>query len=209
MEISSTVLVGDYTVEPLRRVIKHGNVENIVDPLVMRLLTCLIAQAGKVVTREELIATTWPDGIAADQNLSRAIWGLRRALADDADNPKYVETVPRIGYRLIADVTLVNDAADTERSRKADAGPPVPEIHSGGQLLAATAQLRQTIRRLQFAVGILAGIVLLLVGAMLRGPERQQSNYDVVKTRNNDGSVDSVIVQNGDPEEFEHLLTEQ
>jgi TolB-like protein/DNA-binding winged helix-turn-helix (wHTH) protein/Tfp pilus assembly protein PilF len=71
----------------------------------LQLLLELIASSGAVVTREQLIAKLWPKGIVDfDTGLNTAIRKLRGALGDIADTPRYIETLPRRGYRFIAAV---------------------------------------------------------------------------------------------------------
>ncbi|HVO47940.1 MAG TPA: winged helix-turn-helix domain-containing protein [Steroidobacteraceae bacterium] len=69
------------------------------------LLRELIAQAGRVVTREHLIGLLWPKGVVDfDTGLNTAVRKLRVALGDVAETPRYIETLPRRGYRFIAQV---------------------------------------------------------------------------------------------------------
>ena len=75
-----------------------------VEPKVMQLLTCLVARAGEVVTREELTNAVWPGMFVTDDALTGAVIKLRKAFADDSRHPRVIETVPKVGYRLIADV---------------------------------------------------------------------------------------------------------
>jgi DNA-binding winged helix-turn-helix (wHTH) protein len=69
-----------------------------------QILRLLLAQAGDVVTRDELRARLWPDGTFVDfeHSLNAAIKRLRAVLGDDAKSPRFIETLPRIGYRWIA-----------------------------------------------------------------------------------------------------------
>lgn len=71
------------------------------------ILRLLLAHPGEVITRDHLRRQLWPEGTFVDfeHSLNAAIKRLRAALGDDADQPRYVETVPRRGYRLIATVT--------------------------------------------------------------------------------------------------------
>lgn len=78
-------------------------------------LLCLLAQRpGELVTRQELHAALWPDTpfVEVETGLNSAVRKLRRALGDTAENPLFVETVPRRGYRFIAPRVLESDAAD-------------------------------------------------------------------------------------------------
>ena len=73
------------------------------------ILLTLLSQPGKVVTKEELRRKLWPDGVFIDfdHSLGTAINKLREVLDDSADNPRFVETLPRRGYRFIAPVEMI------------------------------------------------------------------------------------------------------
>src|SRR5437867_9969033 len=76
-------------------------------------LAVLLQRPGEVVTREELRSQNWPADtfVDFDNSLNTAINKLREALGDSADNPRFIETLPRRGYRFIAPVTGVDGAA--------------------------------------------------------------------------------------------------
>src|SRR6201981_3373183 len=75
-------------------------------------LTVLLQRPGEIVTREELRNQNWPPDtfVDFDNSLNTAINKLREALGDSADNPRFIETLPRRGYRFIAPVTGVDGA---------------------------------------------------------------------------------------------------
>jgi DNA-binding winged helix-turn-helix (wHTH) protein/tetratricopeptide (TPR) repeat protein len=77
-----------------------------------QVLTILLQRPGEVVTREELRSQNWPADtfVDFDNSLNTAINKLREALGDSADNPRFIETLPRRGYRFIAPVTGVDGA---------------------------------------------------------------------------------------------------
>jgi len=77
-----------------------------------RLLALLLGRAGEVVTREELQQALWPGDtfVEFDQGLNTAIKKIRQALGDSAENPRFVETIPRKGYRFIAPVNGTGDS---------------------------------------------------------------------------------------------------
>ena len=85
-----------------------------------QVLTVLLQRPGEVVTREELRNQNWPADtfVDFDNSLNTAINKLREALRDSADNPRFIETLPRRGYRFIAPVT------GTDRTARAAAGVP-------------------------------------------------------------------------------------
>ena len=74
------------------------------------ILSMLLERSGQIVTREELRKDLWPTGtyVDFDGSLNAALKRLRAALDDDADNPRFIETVPKRGYRFIAPVTAEN-----------------------------------------------------------------------------------------------------
>jgi len=80
--------------------------EKRVEPKVMSLLILLASKNGEVVTRGEIFDKLWPNMVVGDEVISQLIYSLRNALADDAKNPKYIETIPKKGYRFIAKVNF-------------------------------------------------------------------------------------------------------
>src|ERR1051325_5276712 len=81
-----------------------------------QVLTILLEQPGEVVTRDELQKRLWPDTfVDVDHNLNTAINKIREVLGDSAENPRFVETLPRKGYRFIE---AVNGASQTAREEK-------------------------------------------------------------------------------------------
>ncbi len=85
------------------------------------LLTTLLKQHGEVVTREEIRSALWAQDtfVDFDHSLGTAVNKLREVLGDSAANPRFVETVPRRGYRFIAPVVLVEESEDTPLVREA------------------------------------------------------------------------------------------
>lgn len=73
-------------------------------PKAISLLLILLQHAGRAVEKEELIETIWPDTVVEDANLTQTIHVLRKAIGKYQDSDIFIETLPRFGYRLIADV---------------------------------------------------------------------------------------------------------
>jgi eukaryotic-like serine/threonine-protein kinase len=112
-------------------------------------LTVLLQRPGEVVTREELRNQNWPADtfVDFDNSLNTAINKLREALGDSADNPRFIETLPRRGYRFIAAVTGVDGTASgTTTNAKA-----VAPTH--GRMIAVTAAVAM------LSAGIAGGLV--------------------------------------------------
>ena len=74
------------------------------EPVVLKLLFYLIANRGRLVTRQELIDTVWGDTVISESALTQAMARLRKALDDGSATPHYLETVRTQGYRFVATV---------------------------------------------------------------------------------------------------------
>ncbi len=96
--------IGEWLVEPAAHRMFRGDRTVRLEPKVMAVLVHLAERAGKVVDKDEVLAEVWPDTVVSEVSLPRVISDLRRALDDDARNPRYVETIPKKGYRMIAEV---------------------------------------------------------------------------------------------------------
>ncbi|MEJ2110743.1 MAG: winged helix-turn-helix domain-containing protein [Acidobacteriota bacterium] len=97
-----------------------------------RILAFLLERPGEVVTREQLRQLLWPPDTFVDfeHSINIAVKRLREALSDSADNPRFVETLPRRGYRFIAPVESLGTIPETswERTAGRKSTIPVPEI---------------------------------------------------------------------------------
>jgi TolB-like protein/DNA-binding winged helix-turn-helix (wHTH) protein len=112
----------------------------------VQVLRELIAHAGSVVTREQLIALLWPKGVVDfDTGLNTVIRKLRSALGDTSETPRYIETLPRRGYRFIGALDPEPKAASAISPRvpvstASEASPaPAPPAHEGPTALAESA----------------------------------------------------------------------
>jgi DNA-binding winged helix-turn-helix (wHTH) protein len=103
--------LGEWLVQPsLDRLSREGESVRI-EPKVMDVLICLARCAGRVVSRDGLVDEVWAKQYVAESALSRVIAELRSALHDDARNPRFIETITKRGYRLIAPVEWMEPAA--------------------------------------------------------------------------------------------------
>ena len=84
-----------------------------VPPRAVAILACLLERPGLVVTKQHLLDEVWKDAFVTDTSLSEAVSVLRQALGDDAQDPSYVQTVPRRGYRFVASVEPATAIATT------------------------------------------------------------------------------------------------
>src|SRR6202046_4388407 len=119
----SVLQFGTYEVSLQSGEVRRAGLRARVQHQPMKLLEILLEHPGEVVTREELRSRVWPSESFGDfdQALNIAIGKLRSALGDSAESPRFIETLPKRGYRFIADVSVV----DT------DTRPKKPESSSG------------------------------------------------------------------------------
>lgn len=135
-----------------------------VEPKVMDLLFVLAAERGRVVTRERLLEALWPGLVVGEDALARTVFKLRQALGDDAKAPRYVETVAKRGYRLVAEVADRGIASTTHHG-------PAP-IAESPHVRTDARPSRGVARPRSLAAGVvLAGALLALALLALRsGP---------------------------------------
>jgi DNA-binding winged helix-turn-helix (wHTH) protein len=105
-EMSQLVRFGLYEVDLSAGELRRNGVKIKLQEQPFQILAMLLERAGEVVTREEICQRLWSDGtfVDFDHSLGTAIKKLRQALGDSADNPRFVETLARRGYRFIAPV---------------------------------------------------------------------------------------------------------
>ncbi|MGH9556755.1 MAG: FlgO family outer membrane protein [Terriglobales bacterium] len=149
-----------------------------------QILAMLLERPGEVVTREELHQKLWPSDtlfVDFDHGLNNAINRLREALGDPADNPRFIETLPRRGYRFLANVQEVEAPAHPRLT-------PVPPSEPSPSIPSTEPEPRRleswTWRAGLVLMGILAIFFLLNVDSvrqhLWRGPARAQARSLVV-----------------------------
>src|ERR1700693_1054309 len=106
-------------------------------PRAFAVLRHLVEHAGRLITKDELLATVWRDAIVSDAALTSCIRDLRRALGDSAEAPRYIETVHRRGFRFIG-------PRDPQRSRSEVGGQaPRAASHAAMSLVGRETELAQ------------------------------------------------------------------
>lgn len=135
----------------------------------LRVLEALLEAPGEVVTREKLISRLWPNGVVEfEMGLNTAVRRLRVALGDDADAPRYIQTLPRKGYRFIFPV-------DPEP-------PPIPIPEVGQDAPSASRARGSVLRpsaRFVAAAGLLVAIVLAGWYASSRHSVRSEADLSI------------------------------
>jgi transcriptional activator of cad operon len=141
----------------------------------MRLLVCLADHAGEVVSIDDLLDQVWSEVTVAPDSVYQAVTSLRRLLGDDPKQPTYIETVPRLGYRMVANVSPWTNQSVTQTNTETNA-------HTGASQTSVREQPAPTIHapdeskkpglRLQSGLMLAAGAALclfLIVALMVYG----------------------------------------
>lgn len=146
--------MGTWLVQPDLNRLSDGDRVVTLEPRVMGVLVCLARRSGKIVSADKLLDTVWHGRALVDNTIYQAVTHLRKALGDDIHNPRYIETIPKKGYRLICPVTPV----------AADAGLPEVAFNS-------SSRWRYRRRTLAIIAGIasIAVAIILIVNPELRG----------------------------------------
>ena len=120
---------GTFEVDLRARELRKGGIRIRLQDQPFEILTVMLERPGDVVTREELRQRLWPAGTFVDfeHSLNAAIKRLRAALGDDADNPRFVETLHRRGYRFIAAVESEGHPVRNLHVVRPPAAAPLPD----------------------------------------------------------------------------------
>jgi TolB-like protein/DNA-binding winged helix-turn-helix (wHTH) protein/Tfp pilus assembly protein PilF len=148
-----------------RRLLRDGEVVAL-QPKVFDLLLALVARHGRLLEKDELLRVVWPDAEVEEANLSNNISILRRMLGEAGDAGPYIETVPKHGYRFVAEVTKVaGEAAVTPPDASAILPPPT-EAEAADTAARSGGDQSSARRRWKLRVGAALGVTLALAAAV-------------------------------------------
>ena len=108
---------GDFVLDADERVLRQDGKPLLLPPKAFRLLSVLLENRGRIVEKDELMRRVWEDAFVEEANITYTIRLLRKTLGDDRHNPRFFETVPRRGYRFIADVQVPEHKEDDEQAK--------------------------------------------------------------------------------------------
>ena len=108
----STYEFGEFRFTPGENLLLRNGVPQPLSPKAIEVLALLVADCGHVVSKDELLQKIWNDVSVEESTVARIIWVLRDALGDDAKKHQFIQTVPKLGYRFVAEVRI----KETDRS---------------------------------------------------------------------------------------------
>lgn len=149
----------------------------------MLILIELVRRAGSLVKRDELQTILWPDGtfVEFDFGLNTAINRLRRILHDSASEPRFIETVPKQGYRFIAPVELTPKFDNAAETAEAPPRTPVPKQQESSEPPASIGFLQRTLR-LAFWPLIVAVLAVMLAAVWISSKRVQPPRSELTVT---------------------------
>jgi TolB-like protein/DNA-binding winged helix-turn-helix (wHTH) protein len=184
--------LGNCLVEPaLNRARANGHTVQL-EPKIMQVLVRLAESPGEVVKKDELMRSVWANTFVTDDVLTRSISALRKILQDDPRQPKFIETVSKNGYRLIAPVKAAPEAVAATALARPESAPRqlAPRFRwKPGIALLAAASLGLTIWVLQHRKAPISSRVKLVVlpfQSFTNQPEQEAFN---------DGLTDDLITE--------------
>src|SRR5688572_32780066 len=99
---------GPFVLDVTDRSLKRDGAAISLTPKQFDLLVALVENAGRLVEKDLLLKTVWPDVAVEEGNLTKGVFSLRQVLEEE-DGPRYIETVPKRGYRFVGSVTSSHD----------------------------------------------------------------------------------------------------
>ena len=175
-----------FELEPAERRLSQAGKSIALTPKVFDTLVMLVERSGHVVSKDELMKALWPRGYVDESNLTKQIWFIRRALGDGEHDSRFIETVPKRGYRFVAPVTreaatpsmqpAAPPASVEPEPRPASPGVPTnadPEPTPVADPLVMAAPARRGVRPIRWlAAACAAALVVLALAWWLKAPPK-------------------------------------
>lgn len=219
-ELATKYRFGPYEVQVRTRELYNQGLKLKLRPQAFQVLQILVEHAGDAVTREEFRQTLWPAGTFVDfeHGLNTSIKELRRVLGDSAADPRYIETLPKVGYRMMVPVEREDPAVSVPVIVKPHTSRPNSEIPASP---LAETKPKLNLHRIWILYGALALVLAALAGfwqwrrlSVRVRPESTRLMFAVLPFENltgdlskeylSDGLTEEMIVQFGrrDPQHF-------
>ncbi len=134
--------LGEWRVYPFRNLLVGPPGEIHIEPKVMQVLDCLASNPGEVISRKKLLIELWDGRAFSAEPLTRCIAVLRHALGDSLKDPKYIQTIPKRGYRLVCPVEVLGHSKDDAESQLGKvSGTRIGAKSKSGRLIVLSAFL--------------------------------------------------------------------
>lgn len=139
---------GPFRLDSNRRRLFRGDEVVALSPKAIETLILLVENRGKLLERERLMDALWPHVIVEDANLTVAVSQLRKALNQNGDNAEFILTIPRVGYRFVADICEVIEEAEPLIPKERTRLQPIADNAEANGAPAAPPELQAKISHL-------------------------------------------------------------
>ena len=184
--------IDEWLVEPELNALTRAGETVHLEPKVMQVLVQLARHPGKVLSKEELIASVWPDTFVSEQALTRCISILRREMQDDPHTPHYIQTISKSGYRLVAEVRAIEESPVVVDASPARETPPTVSAPVAPPPVVANSPADRPKGKKLWAVAAVAVLALAAAGFWVwrERPEAENLSFRVVALTSYAGQQD-------------------
>jgi DNA-binding winged helix-turn-helix (wHTH) protein/Tol biopolymer transport system component len=155
-------------------VTRDGEVSR-VEPKAFRVLLFFLNNPGKLITKDELLTAVWSDAAVTDNSLTRSIAVLRRVLGDDSTEPRFIATVPTVGYRFLPTVETSDDVPASPEQ--------LPSTEAASDVSVAVPQISRSSVALSRRWWLVAAVVLPLLAVGLALWSRRQASQPLSESQ--------------------------
>ena len=155
---------GEFRLIPCESILMRNGTPVPLTPKAFETLLLLVRRGGSLVPKSELLDEIWGDSFVEENAVSKCVWFVRNALGEDPKNPRFIQTVPKRGYRFVADVNVVTGENGDSKTASPTA---TAELHP--QTIERSTPFRTSYILLGLAAVTLLGVSAWLLRAWLPG----------------------------------------
>lgn len=163
---------GDYVFDEQQIRLLHQGQEINAEPKVLELLALFINQPDNIISRQDILDAIWPNSLVTDNAINKLIANLRKLLGDEVKNPRYIQTIPKRGYRLIPEVVPYTDST-VNLSPKAELNIEQNTQVKAAELAEPTNKSHQTLKVFAF----LFVLLVIVIWQMFNSKEQANKSY--------------------------------
>ena len=178
-----------------------GDKKVLVEPKAMMVLQYLASRPGETVSRQVLFDEFWPKQVVTEDALNRVMSSLRRLFKDNASNPEYIATIRKVGYKLVADVTVLN-ALTLEQPTTIQSEP------TASQAIITTHQQRKASGPAQWIAYLVIASVFTLGWRYFQDNKQQLASANIQRLTH-DNAINIMPAQSHKGDSFVYIAAEQ
>jgi len=173
---------GPFVLDPGERLVRHGTARMELPPRAFDTLLVLVENSGRLLEKDDLMRAVWGDTVVEENNLSQVIYLLRKALRDGEDGARYIETVPKRGYRFLAEVREFESGEGNGKTGKSSFSPASSSEdefrpYSSAATNGADSSGKNSALRRGWVQGLAAVLAIVTVLALLQSKDWRQKLF--------------------------------